>query len=417
MLRQYFVVIIFTYFIKPNTAQVTVYSANFNSGFQGWTSVALTSPWTNQPDFLGYYNVWYTGDGESGMPPNTCGAANQGNPTLHMGWEGNPSGGAAYHSNAQTNRRIQSPNISTVGYSNLTLQFDFIGNGCQTRDRAYLQYSTDGGGTWTNATGAPTTATPALPTGSNLNNLKSQICGSGQGRWTRITWNMPAACNNIPNLRIAFVWQNSDNASCSSSPSDPSFAVDNIIITAPNPVPVELIFFDATLQDQAVELQWATASEINNDYFTIERSIDGQSFEHIAIINGAGNSNEPLFYSYTDHSLPDAYIIYYRLKQTDYDGTTSYFPIRAVQRKSPPEIFVYPIPLEDVLFIDVSNMEYQSLYVEIISVLGQQMYAQQLHTHEQFTTWAIPVAHFPPGGYLLKITDHYKNYFWKLNKP
>lgn len=374
----------------------------------------LTSPWNNQPDVLGYYNVWYTGDGESGMPPNTCGTYGAGNPTLHMGWEGNPSGGAAYHSLAQTNRRIQSPNISTVGYSNLVLQFDFIGNGCQTRDRAYLQYSTNGGTSWINATGAPTTANPALPSGSNLNNLKSQICANGQGRWTRITWNMPSECNNIPNLRIAIVWQNSDNYTCSSSPADPSFAIDNVLITAPAPVPVELIFFETNLNDNFVELRWATASETNNNYFSIERSTNGFDFETIANIAGAGNSNEPLFYSFQDLNLPKAPILYYRLKQTDFDGSYSYSQIRSVYLSPPRNVLIYPTQVNDVIFIELTNYQHQTIHVEIVSILGQIVFSGSFYIEQQFSNIAIPIQHLPPGGYLLKLTDKFETHFWKI---
>jgi hypothetical protein len=167
------------------------------------------------------------------MAPNTCGAGGMGDSTLYMGADA-MSSGAAYSSTANTNRRISSPNINTTTYSTMTLQFDFIGNGCDTRDKAYFQYSTNGGTSWISPSVAPTSSNPAMGGGGNMNNLKSQICGSAQGLWTRITWAMPATCENITNLRIAFVWQNSDGATCASgSATDPSFAVDNILITAP----------------------------------------------------------------------------------------------------------------------------------------------------------------------------------------
>jgi gliding motility-associated-like protein len=227
-------------------AQTIIFSENFNAGFGGWTNTNLTSPWGNTIDAFGLENIWQVSDSESGMSPGTCGAGGMGNPSLYMGASGFATG-AAYSSTANTNRRIASPNINTVGHSNMTLSFNFIGNGCDTRDRAYFQYSTDGGTSWTGVTGAPTSTNPAMGTGGAMDNLKSQICGGGQGMWTNITWNMPVACENISNLRIAFVWQNSDGVACASgSPVDPSFAVDNIEISVPSGVLPPVADFSAS---------------------------------------------------------------------------------------------------------------------------------------------------------------------------
>ncbi len=88
-------------------------------------------------------------------------------------------------------------------------------------------------------------------------------------------------------------------------------------------LPIELTRFTAAAVRGAVQVNWETASEENNDYFTLERSTDGTSFEAIHLESGAGNSNITLSYSYTDQ--PEAAgTYYYRLKQTDYDGVFTY---------------------------------------------------------------------------------------------
>jgi len=93
-------------------------------------------------------------------------------------------------------------------------------------------------------------------------------------------------------------------------------------------LPVELTYFSATaLPGKQVQLEWITASEINNDYFIIEKSMDGMYFEKIDRINGAGNSTAVLKYSYTDKTVTDARIIYYRLRQVDYNGTNDFSKI------------------------------------------------------------------------------------------
>ncbi|MFT5777719.1 MAG: hypothetical protein ACI837_000667 [Crocinitomicaceae bacterium] len=112
-----------------------------------------------------------------------------------------------------------------------------------------------------------------------------------------------------------------------------------------SPLPIELLSFTAVVKNENVELNWVTASEINNDYFTIERSIDGINFTSISTINGAGHSTQTLFYAMVDIA-PLSGISYYRLKQTDYDGETSYSSIEAVEfSKIDTIIFeIYPNP-------------------------------------------------------------------------
>ena len=94
-------------------------------------------------------------------------------------------------------------------------------------------------------------------------------------------------------------------------------------------LPIELLRFTAVAKDTYVQIDWLTATEINNDYFNVERSADGLNFNSMSKINGAGNSTEVLSYSSVDERPLDG-ISYYRLKQTDYDGETSYSNIEAV---------------------------------------------------------------------------------------
>jgi len=100
-----------------------------------------------------------------------------------------------------------------------------------------------------------------------------------------------------------------------------------------NTLPIQLIDFKATVAGQKVRLDWKTASEKNNDYFTIERSTDYVNFEPIQNIQGAGNSMNVLSYHAYDER-PTAGRIYYRLKQTDFDGTFAYSNIVTVEVES-----------------------------------------------------------------------------------
>jgi predicted transglutaminase-like cysteine proteinase len=88
------------------------------------------------------------------------------------------------------------------------------------------------------------------------------------------------------------------------------------------PLPIELLFFEAHQELQDVLVNWATYTEINNDYFDVERGRNLNDFIAIGRVAGAGSTNTPQYYAFTDTEPYDG-INYYRLKQTDYDGTST----------------------------------------------------------------------------------------------
>lgn len=97
-----------------------------------------------------------------------------------------------------------------------------------------------------------------------------------------------------------------------------------------NPLPIVLLSYTATYANGKVDIAWSTASETNNDYFSIERTSDLNNITVVGIVAGAGNSNTTLYYSYTDND-PGVGMVYYRIRQTDYDGKTSASPWMTVK--------------------------------------------------------------------------------------
>src|SRR5690606_24463115 len=92
-------------------------------------------------------------------------------------------------------------------------------------------------------------------------------------------------------------------------------------------LPIVLDYFTAqTTPSNSILVEWGTVSEKENDFFTLERSADGKTFEIITTVEGAGNSNQKLQYSFEDHRSSVG-MNYYRLKQTDYNGDFEYFKI------------------------------------------------------------------------------------------
>ena len=135
------------------------------------------------------------------------------------------------------------------------------------------------------------------------------------------------------------------------------------------PVPIELTDFQALeKEDRWVDLIWQTASEINNDYFTIERSKDGLDWNELNTIKGSGNSSSILNYNTTDYS-PLYGISYYRLKQTDFDGKPEYSKIRSVNLEMTDNLEMYPNPTNNQITIVGSSNELEK--VTIYNSLGQ----------------------------------------------
>ncbi len=100
------------------------------------------------------------------------------------------------------------------------------------------------------------------------------------------------------------------------------------------PLPVKLLYFDALSKDGQVQLKWATGQEVNNDYFQVERSADGQAFLPLSNpVPGVGTTEELQRYELMDESpLPG--LSYYRLKQVDFDGRFEYSDVLSVQMET-----------------------------------------------------------------------------------
>ncbi|HET9053525.1 MAG TPA: T9SS type A sorting domain-containing protein, partial [Cyclobacteriaceae bacterium] len=112
-----------------------------------------------------------------------------------------------------------------------------------------------------------------------------------------------------------------------------------------SPLPVELVNFSARVVPEGIQLDWTTDSELNNDFFTVERSANGEEFSGVGKVKGAGTTSKRNTYALTDvHPLNGK--SYYRLKQTDFDGTYAYSSVIAVTYDGPSSMtmHIYPNP-------------------------------------------------------------------------
>lgn len=135
-------------------------------------------------------------------------------------------------------------------------------------------------------------------------------------------------------------------------------------------LPIELLSFNAERVNKEVDLFWSTAMEINNDYFSLERSADAINFECLGHVDGAGNSQAQLNYTYIDEN-PLTGVSYYRLKQTDFNGNYKYSNIVAVNIKEVEIINIYPNPANTDSKVIINSPEDQQVDFVIISSDGK----------------------------------------------
>jgi hypothetical protein len=173
-----------------------------------------------------------------------------------------------------------------------------------------------------------------------------------------------------------------------------------------SPLPIELVSFSAQLRNNVVELKWITASETNNDFFTIERGINVERFEPIHRQNGHGNSKTLMTYQAIDY-VPLYGRSYYRLRQTDFDGKFTYSAVKVVNYEGPAHavLTAYPNPLNtSVLTIKIEGLKAADrVPVEILNIRGQKVFKKTVLVNAPgVVTEKISNLSLPRGVYFIK---------------
>jgi len=391
LLKYILPILVLVYFNKSR-AQTVVWSEDFDG------NAGSGSNWGILNQDIGvqgnYANLWYVSCQENGMSVGSCGAGCGTNQTLHLGSTTAGDLGAAYDAGGlcwlglctNTDRRSQSLNINTVGFSNLTLNFDYIELGDGSIDNCVVEYSTDGGVSWALLVDSP----------------KTPVCVSGQGLWTAYSIALPSACDNIPNLRIAFRWQNNDDG----IGTDPSFAVNDITITTPIVLPVELTRFMATGYKDFNQINWTTLSETNSDYFTLQRSKNGQDWSDVTNVKAQGFSTSTTNYTFKDFKFYTG-VTYYRLKQVDFNGDVYFSSAISVLQTNKQILSIFPNPVKDLLTVSISDKRISK--VELMSQTGKMLKIVDTNTN----SLTINLKGYHSGIYILKVTTFNGEVFYR----
>lgn len=173
-----------------------------------------------------------------------------------------------------------------------------------------------------------------------------------------------------------------------------------------SPLPIKLLSFAANCRDGKAFIQWSTASEVNNDFFTIEKTFDGINFEFVAKIQGAGNSNTTLNYSYTDNN-PGSGKVYYRLTQTDFDGTSETFDLISFEcgKSSPLDIIsVYNNNGANVIS-SVTVPSTGKYLITLIDARGRLVYNDNVNLVEGFNQVTLQIQEPSTGIYFMRLSN------------
>lgn len=172
-------------------------------------------------------------------------------------------------------------------------------------------------------------------------------------------------------------------------------------------LPVELLYFKGDMTGDVAVLEWATASELNNDYFTLERTTDLENFDVVTTIKGKGTTEERNDYKYHDN-IPLSGTVYYRLKQTDFDGTFTYSDVIKIINNSvseTAELNMYPVPNHgDQLTLTIKGLASEKeTPVVVYNTQGQIVHQQQVVIENASEVVLAFQEKLPVGVYTLRV--------------
>lgn len=199
--------------------------------------------------------------------------------------------------------------------SNMEECIDCGGTGAPCIDWVKLEYNLDGGG-WAEVAGV---TCPLIESPGEMIQI-GDIPGGGP-----IVFTSPC---------IDFGTTLQIRLSCMCWAAAEIWRFDDITVSCLDCVlPVQVVDLQATETSEDISITWSTLNERSNDYFTLERSSDGQTFELLSTVDGAGNSSERIDYHVSDLTPKNEGVVYYRLKQYDIDGKSSFSKAVSIQIK------------------------------------------------------------------------------------
>ncbi len=176
--------------------------------------------------------------------------------------------------------------------------------------------------------------------------------------------------------------------------------------TTAEPLPVELTRFDAKPRKLDAVLTWQTATEKNSAYFVVERAPDARTWADAGRREAAGTSLTPREYALTDANIgAKGAAFYYRLRQVDTDGSTTYSDLRLVRFDTPKlALDAYPVPMGEFLNLDLTAPTAGALTVELVDATGRRVRRETYAAQAGLNTWRLDTRTLSQGTYVLRAT-------------
>lgn len=245
----------------------------------------------------------------------------------------------------------------------------------------------------------------------------TDIGGASVG--TTIVFNSVINCTGLSANKIYYICIDGQGNGGTPGPySDVEFQIEVTGNVLENYItlPIELLYFKGEHTNNYNILKWATATEINNAYFELEKSNDGISFKNIATINSQannGNSRNTLLYEYNT----DLETAYYRLKQVDIDGSFKYLNTvyleNAHEANNP---LVMPNPASHTIQIKYTSKVNTPTTISLVDVAGREILSQQALFNAENQSMSLNIEYVEQGLYFLNINNSYKSFQYKIIK-
>ncbi len=186
-------------------------------------------------------------------------------------------------------------------------------------------------------------------------------------------------------------------------------------------LPIELLDFEAEAIEAGIDLYWVTATEENNEGFYIERSLNGENFEPIEFIEGAGNSTNRTEYSLLDEAVMAGTLYYYRLRQVDFDGAMQYSEVVAAKSLgTPTDVItlgeVYPNPVKTRFRIDLETNKNVKVRAKIFNGSGKLMMRDRQKIDAGASQLEYNLSELPAGMYYIQFDIHQQQFSRKIMK-
>jgi len=178
-------------------------------------------------------------------------------------------------------------------------------------------------------------------------------------------------------------------------------------ITSNITLPVELISFEGKANAQGNHLSWITATEQNNSHFDIESSSDAEEWVVLSSIKGYGNSQQQQNYFFLD-KYPLAGMVYYRLKQVDFNGEFHFSKIITINQDYVNKVFITPNPADDVVSLKWSTENTGTYLISIVSTSGVTLFSRTEYLNQGLNDVSLSLKNLLPAGmYFLKISNSF----------